>query len=264
MWGHSAYVRVSAHKPLTCGVALSVSEKKIKTRARLREVGIEPLMRAWVLGSADQLFWLELLTDNVLQSRNNLILLVAGRRRWRGGGGAAARRWCVAGSGGLRVVGNAGWRAGDLGVEDGEDGVVVLFLGRCAEVTGGTAAARTFRSTLRLHKRNMWMVRVMRQVKGRKCGGSWGLRAVTIVRIGRTRWQFAELRRQISSAWGLFLVRKKRELEERSEGSYRAKDGKKSRRLLLAITASNSSLSRARFGERGRRKATSRVMSRWR
>ena len=52
-------------------------------------------------------------------------------------------------------MGKAGRRAGDLGVEDGENGAVVLFLGWCAEVTGGTAAARTFGSTLQLHKRNV-------------------------------------------------------------------------------------------------------------
>ena len=37
MRGRSAYVRARAHKPLTCGVALSVSENKIKG-ARAAEV----------------------------------------------------------------------------------------------------------------------------------------------------------------------------------------------------------------------------------
>ena len=61
-----------------------------------------------------------------------------------GRGGAAARRWCVAGSGGRRAVGRTGRCAGGLGVEDGEDGVVVPFLERRVEVTGGASAAGIF------------------------------------------------------------------------------------------------------------------------
>ena len=63
-------------------------------------------------------------------------------------------------------MGRTGRRAGGLGVEDGEEGVVVLFPERRVEATGGATAARIFEWPPQLHKNSNTCIN--------GCAGTWG------------------------------------------------------------------------------------------
>ena len=131
-----------------------------------------------------------------------------------GGGAAAALGVVCRGSGARRIVGRTGRRAGGLGVEDGEDGVVALFPEQRVEATGGTTAARIFGLTPQLHKKSNTDMSTYARARKRDRDQKEVAPLTNFAGNGVKRRRFVELRRQISSAWGRLLARKKREMEE--------------------------------------------------